>query len=709
MYLKRRAIVRTAGLSLLAAGSLVQGSTFSWIASASPATFNDITNWSPSGVPGATDRAVVFENGAFSISFTNSPTIDSAVVGSGVQVDLNESSGSQTWTCTNTIAMDQGGEIRMNGLDITTGSLAVRSNTRLTVNAGSKISATRMVVGSGSPGSLTVNNAGTISAPAGLDIGVNAAGSMNLSGGSSSLTAGNTSNWGSGSTGFATVTISGGATASFNSLNVGTNGAGASITLNGATMTLSGSTGLTIGSATGASTPTAQVVVTGSNAAVNVVISQTNILSRGLLKLTSGGHYTTSGNVFNVNGGVFDGVDGSYAFTASPLITISNNGSFTGNTFSTLGLSPNLQINSGGDFALSGQLTYSGGPLTVTGAGSTFQANSSTFLSSTVSVTSGGSASFGDTIVEPAFSGTTNITIGSASTARFGALSIDGNGSLSCSGTVNIGGALSNDVPIIMSGGSLAVAGATNNGAHVLMGTFSNGVLGDLDGTGSLELSDANVTANHIRQSFVGLSGQSHLASRPNGTNSGVSRVAALAIQHIVSQGTDHWDLTNNGLVIDYSGASPLLDIQGHIASGFNGGAWDGNGLISSTAAADHSKSLGYAENSALGLNNFMGQFVDATSILVRFTYLGDANLDATVDTVDFNLLATNFGLTGKRWDQGDFSYDGAVNTIDFNLLAANFGSMLSAQTLGASVPEPAGAFSIMTATAAAFARRRRR
>ena len=49
-----------------------------------------------------------------------------------------------------------------------------------------------------------------------------------------------------------------------------------------------------------------------------------------------------------------------------------------------------------------------------------------------------------------------------------------------------------------------------------------------------------------------------------------------------------------------------------------------------------------------------------------------------------------NFGGSGgKRWSQGDFNFDGSANTIDFNLLASNFGSTLPSGSGAALVPEP--------------------
>jgi hypothetical protein len=123
-----------------------------------------------------------------------------------------------------------------------------------------------------------------------------------------------------------------------------------------------------------------------------------------------------------------------------------------------------------------------------------------------------------------------------------------------------------------------------------------------------------------------------------------------------------------------------------------------------------HKTALGYAEASALGIGTFSGQVVDSTSVLIAYTYAGDANLDRTVDTIDFNLLAANFSGSGKIWGQADFNYDGSVDTIDFNLLASNFSLSLPSATtsLAAVVPEPAAVAITMMIFSAAGARRRR-
>ena len=109
----------------------------------------------------------------------------------------------------------------------------------------------------------------------------------------------------------------------------------------------------------------------------------------------------------------------------------------------------------------------------------------------------------------------------------------------------------------------------------------------------------------------------------------------------------------------------------------------------------------------------FMGHTIDDTSTLVRYTVNGDANLDGTVNALDFNAIASNFGATGTGvWSGGDFNYDGNVDTGDFTAMAQNFAQTLPATApapvLGSLVPEP-GSMMLLAAGAATLATRRRR
>jgi hypothetical protein len=62
----------------------------------------------------------------------------------------------------------------------------------------------------------------------------------------------------------------------------------------------------------------------------------------------------------------------------------------------------------------------------------------------------------------------------------------------------------------------------------------------------------------------------------------------------------------------------------------------------------------------------------------------GDANRDRTVDLLDFNILALNFGQSNRNFSQGDFNYDGTVDLLDFNILASRFGQSVGPGTFSA-------------------------
>jgi hypothetical protein len=66
----------------------------------------------------------------------------------------------------------------------------------------------------------------------------------------------------------------------------------------------------------------------------------------------------------------------------------------------------------------------------------------------------------------------------------------------------------------------------------------------------------------------------------------------------------------------------------------------------------------------------------------------GDANRDHAVNTLDFNILAGNFGLPNKTFIQGDFDYAGTVDSTDFNILASRYGKVIPA--LAPSMPSVA-------------------
>ncbi len=149
-------------------------------------------------------------------------------------------------------------------------------------------------------------------------------------------------------------------------------------------------------------------------------------------------------------------------------------------------------------------------------------------------------------------------------------------------------------------------------------------------------------------------------------------------------------DLANDALVVDYTGTSPLATIRSLLTTGYANGAWNGVGINSSVAASTAGRAVGYAEASAIFSSFpaiFAGQMVDDTSVLVRYTRYGDANLNQITNLDDFNRLAANFGASNTVWSQGNFNYDNVTNLNDFNLLAANFGQAASVPMRGVLIP----------------------
>ncbi|MGA2440767.1 MAG: hypothetical protein ABSH08_07400 [Tepidisphaeraceae bacterium] len=189
-------------------------------------------------------------------------------------------------------------------------------------------------------------------------------------------------------------------------------------------------------------------------------------------------------------------------------------------------------------------------------------------------------------------------------------------------------------------------------------------------------------------------------------------------------------DLTNTEMIINYgTSPDPISTIAGYVRSGYNGGAWNGPGINSSTAAQTSTNSLRYGLGYADGADGVVSG-LSSGQIEVRYTLLGDANLDGLVNAADFTILAANFNQPVTGWDQGNFNYDAIVNAADFTDLAANFnqgvsGAAVSAGDVAAldafaaanglplptfaNVPEPASAGIIMMAGLEMVRRRRRR
>ncbi len=383
-------------------------------------------------------------------------------------------------------------------------------------------------------------------------------------------------------------------------------------------------------------------------------------------------------------------------------------------------LGPGLEWTSS-NVTLAGANTYAGGTQLVTGSlnfCSSTALTGSTILSGTVGT---GTLTIGSPDTLGAAAEPTLAAVGGARTVANPVVvanhfSVAGTNALTFSGAVDLGGAarhvtVNSAAPVTISGPISGASGSAlvkaGPGALVLSGT--NSYAGPtVAGGGTLTFA-----ASQNLGGLLAVSG----GAFANVTPGGGKVLVAPAVSVETSTGS-RLDLANNNSIVDYASTSPIAQVTSLVASAYNGGAWTGPGITSTTAAGVTTHGLGIGEAGALGITNFAGQFVDGTAVLLRYTRYGDADLNGQVNLADFNRLAANFGGTGKFWHEGDFTYDGVVNLQDVNRLAATFGQSAGPDgvvdphdwaNLAAAVPEPAGAVVAALLAALPLTRRRHR
>src|SRR6185295_17690875 len=138
------------------------------------------------------------------------------------------------------------------------------------------------------------------------------------------------------------------------------------------------------------------------------------------------------------------------------------------------------------------------------------------------------------------------------------------------------------------------------------------------------------------------------------------------------------------------------------VQSGRNGGSWNGNGIITSSASGSLT-TLGVATAAqAKGIASSVtavwnGQTVTGSDTLVMYTYGGDANLDGKINVDDYGHIDTSIPLGLSGWFNGDFNYDGKINVDDYGIIDFNIGIQGTQFFTGSgaasglsAVPEPA-------------------
>ncbi|MBC8108103.1 MAG: PEP-CTERM sorting domain-containing protein [Anaerolineae bacterium] len=136
----------------------------------------------------------------------------------------------------------------------------------------------------------------------------------------------------------------------------------------------------------------------------------------------------------------------------------------------------------------------------------------------------------------------------------------------------------------------------------------------------------------------------------------------------------------NGGLLARYTTGSPLPAIESQIALARNGGAWNQAGITSSNAraAVPKNKNLGTMEGvqfqQLYGAGAlFNGIAVNNSTVVVKYTYNGDTDLNGIVDFDDYSRTDGGFNNNRTGWLNGDFDYNGIVDFDDYSLIDQAF------------------------------------
>ncbi len=269
------------------------------------------------------------------------------------------------------------------------------------------------------------------------------------------------------------------------------------------------------------------------------------------------------------------------------------------------------------------------------------------------------------------------VTVGTLNFNNSSTYEITGNGSLTLQAT-------SGNAQVIVQQGThvldLPVTIASNTNLDVASGatlvvanpiTINSGNSIASTGSGTVNFQSIITVDSNASIAFGNSTYANKLSVASSGTASIQGSGNVVEVDSLSNLGTV--DITKNELLINYAGqGDPISSIAQELKSGYNNGGWNGTGIISSAAQTTQG-GLRYGVGWADGADNVVSG-LSSGEIEVKYTLLGDANLDGVVNGSDFSILAANFGLGHTNWDQGNFLFSSSVNGADFAALAANFG-----------------------------------
>jgi len=151
---------------------------------------------------------------------------------------------------------------------------------------------------------------------------------------------------------------------------------------------------------------------------------------------------------------------------------------------------------------------------------------------------------------------------------------------------------------------------------------------------------------------------------------------AFLRTGSIAITGTGQLDLQRADLLLDYSGAAPMSQVVQYL---HNGRLGTGPRIVAAGTTPDgHPAALVAADNEQIHQTMWKSQTlsdgVNFSQVVIKYTYLGDTNMDGQVDQTDLFDVIGNMGRSGASV-LGDVNLDGIVTVADRALVLQNMGA----------------------------------
>jgi fibronectin-binding autotransporter adhesin len=282
-----------------------------------------------------------------------------------------------------------------------------------------------------------------------------------------------------------------------------------------------------------------------------------------------------------------------------------------------------------------------------------------------------------------------NLANGTAVTVTAGSLAISpatantvGTGvtaTVATGATLTLGGAGSglNSTTNIANAGTLSVSGTAQS-------------VGNISGAGSTTVSGAgnsttpSLIANDIDQTGLTINNGAYVRIAPSGTSTS-------ALTSLTMGATANLDIGDNDVVINnptpVAAASSLAAVAASVNAGFAGS----DGIVTNTFTTSL-ETVGFGLNDFLSFGSFGGVTVNSDSVLIKYTYFGDSNLDGFVTDDDLGYFLAGYGtdVSANPWVLGDYNHDGFTTDDDLGFFLAAYGTTPGLAGGGIqAIPEP--------------------